>query len=98
MRMPGLDGYEIARWLGVRGACCPLLVAVTGLVSPAHRARARAVGFDHFLVKPVDPEVLVRLLGTYAAALAEPAPDASRRRCSCRRAACVARDVPDSAL
>jgi CheY-like chemotaxis protein len=68
LRMPGLDGYELARWLRVRGDACPVLVAVTGLTSGACRERAMAVGFDHFLVKPVEPDVLVRLLGTYAAA------------------------------
>jgi CheY-like chemotaxis protein len=97
LRMPGLDGYELARWLCVRGNACPILVAVTGLTARAHRERAMAVGFDHFLVKPVDPDVLVRLLDTCAATRCEAAPDAPRRlrSCHCATDSCAARVATD---
>ena len=66
--MPGLDGFALARWVRVRGPR-PLLVAVTGLGMKADRERAAEVGFDHFLVKPVDPDVITDLLEQYSANL-----------------------------
>jgi two-component system, sensor histidine kinase len=61
--LPGIDGYEVARRL--RGAPETeqlTLVALTGYGLPAQRERALAAGFDVHLVKPVDPELLSRLL------------------------------------
>jgi CheY-like chemotaxis protein len=62
--LPGVDGYQLAADLRRQPdwADTPL-IAVTGFGGPAHRERARAVGFDHFLVKPVDPLGLQELLG-----------------------------------
>jgi CheY-like chemotaxis protein len=37
-------------------------VAVTGWGQPEDRARTRAAGFDHHLVKPVDLQQLERIL------------------------------------
>jgi hypothetical protein len=42
---------------------------VTGLDTKTYRERAAEVGFDHFLVKPVDPDVITDLLRNYAARL-----------------------------
>jgi CheY-like chemotaxis protein len=67
--MPGTSGFELARRLRVRGARCPLLVAVTGLDTKTYRDRAEEVGFDHFLVKPVDPDLITDLLRIYGARL-----------------------------
>jgi CheY-like chemotaxis protein len=67
--MPRMDGFELARWLRVRGANSPLLVAVTGQSAKVYRDRAAAVGFDHFLVKPVDPDVIADLLRAHSDAL-----------------------------
>jgi CheY-like chemotaxis protein len=39
-----------------------VLIAVTGWGEPAHRQRSRKAGFDHHLVKPVDPDELTSLL------------------------------------
>jgi PAS domain S-box-containing protein len=60
--LPGVDGYEIAR--GLRNLLGPrvLLVAVTGYGQPEDRARSRAAGFDHHLLKPVDFDALQALL------------------------------------
>jgi CheY-like chemotaxis protein len=69
LRMPGMDGFELTRWLRVRCARCPLLVAVTGLSTKAYRERATEVGFDYFLVKPVDPNVMTDLLRRCSASL-----------------------------
>ena len=66
----GLDGYEVARRLRsegtLRGAT---LIAVTGFGQDEDRRRAAAAGFDHHLVKPVDPEVVRRLLAEQPSAL-----------------------------
>jgi CheY-like chemotaxis protein len=66
IRMPGLDGNEVARRLRKEEArlkCAPLrLVALTANAFPEDQAEARAAGFDIFLVKPVQREDLLRLL------------------------------------
>lgn len=63
--LPLMDGYEVARRLRVdpvtRDA---LLVAVTGYGQERDRQLARDAGFDHHLVKPVDPERLQEVLRT----------------------------------
>jgi two-component system CheB/CheR fusion protein len=61
--LPGIDGYEVARRLRRRPELDGLLiVAVTGYGQDSDRQRAREAGCDHHLVKPVDLEVLRRLL------------------------------------
>ncbi len=63
--LPKLDGHEVAQRLRReawgRHAC---LIAVTGWSDEADRARSRAAGFDHHLVKPLDTTHLARLLGS----------------------------------
>ena len=68
--LPGEDGYAVARSL--RGALGrrPVLVAVTGHAQMEWQSAAE--GFDHHLVKPVDPALLSALLDRYAHALATP--------------------------
>jgi len=62
--MPGLNGYEVARRLRALERGRPLrIVAVTGWDQESDRMRAHESGFDLHLVKPVDPEILTRLLG-----------------------------------
>ncbi|MEZ5285842.1 MAG: response regulator [Vicinamibacterales bacterium] len=61
--LPGIDGYEVARRLRAAPDTAGLvLVALTGYGLPAQRERALSAGFDLHLVKPVDPDVLMRLL------------------------------------
>jgi signal transduction histidine kinase/ActR/RegA family two-component response regulator len=63
--MPGMDGFEVAR--RIRAAAPdehPVLVAVTGWGTDEDRRRSAAAGFDHHLVKPVQPERLRTLLRT----------------------------------
>ena len=61
--LPEVDGYELARRLRAtpRGAAIRL-VALTGYGRPEDRRRARDAGFEVHLVKPVEPEDLMRLL------------------------------------
>ena len=62
--LPGLNGYEIAsRFRREPQGNRVLLVALTGYGTPAARERSRAAGFDHHLIKPVDPEVPRDLMG-----------------------------------
>jgi CheY-like chemotaxis protein len=61
--LPGLDGYEVARYLRASaGVKRPLLIALTGYGSPKDALRAREAGFDAHLVKPVDPGRLAEVL------------------------------------
>jgi PAS domain S-box-containing protein len=63
LSMPGMDGYEVAQRIRERpGASAITLVALTGGGRDEEREHATAVGFDQFLVKPVDVESLKRLL------------------------------------
>jgi CheY-like chemotaxis protein/anti-sigma regulatory factor (Ser/Thr protein kinase) len=61
--LPGLDGFEVARRVRASDAGGSVrLVALTGYGLPADQRRSREAGFDAHLVKPVDPEKLVRLI------------------------------------
>lgn len=61
--LPGLDGYEVAaRVRGQNDRAQPLLVAVTGYGQASDRRRSLEAGFDHHLVKPVDPARLDAIL------------------------------------
>lgn len=61
--MPGLNGQSVCQRLreGTSGAGV-VIAAVTGWGQDEDRRRTRAAGFNHHLVKPVDPEVLARLV------------------------------------
>lgn len=61
--LPGVDGYEVAR--RVREALGPqiLLIALTGYGREEDRRAVRNAGFDEHLVKPLDPDDLIRILG-----------------------------------
>ena len=62
--MPGVSGYSVAREIRkVFDPWPPLLIAISGKwVGQTDRMLADIAGFNHFLQKPCDPEVLVRLL------------------------------------
>ncbi len=60
--MPEEDGYSLMRRIRESGFNVPA-IAVTAFARPDERARARVVGFDAHIAKPLDP---VQLLGTIA--------------------------------
>jgi PAS domain S-box-containing protein len=61
--MPGMDGYEVARRLRQQpGLNNVRLAALTGWGQQEDRRRTAEAGFDHHLVKPVEPKALEGLL------------------------------------
>ncbi len=71
--LPVMDGYELAARIRDRlGASAPAFVALTGYGQATDLARSRGAGFEHHLVKPVDPEALLSVLDALAAARAAP--------------------------
>jgi signal transduction histidine kinase/CheY-like chemotaxis protein len=64
--LPAMDGYALARALRNAPllANC-LLVAVTGYGELRDKDRGQEAGFDHYLVKPADPEEIAELLATH---------------------------------
>jgi CheY-like chemotaxis protein len=65
--LPGMDGFEVARQLKADPTTAGShLVAITGYDQEEDRQRATAAGFEHHLVKPVDPDRLFELLANYA--------------------------------
>ncbi|MDO8433869.1 MAG: ATP-binding protein [Candidatus Binatus sp.] len=63
IRMPGLDGYEVARGIRAESECNPmLLIALTGHGFDSDRKRSMEAGFDVHLTKPVSIPELQRIL------------------------------------
>ena len=61
--LPDMDGYEIARQLRRQpNLARVVLVALTGWSGPERELRAREAGFDDYIVKPIQPSSLERLL------------------------------------
>ena len=60
--LPELDGLEVARRLRAALGCRVRLIALTGLPPVEGRLRAREAGFDAFLRKPAEVDVLYCLL------------------------------------
>jgi signal transduction histidine kinase len=66
--LPGMDGYQVAARLRDRPELKGTrLVAVTGYGQEQDRSRSLAEGFDDHLVKPVEPQTLLRVLAGDAA-------------------------------
>lgn len=63
--MPGRNGFEVARALRQEALLDrTVLVAVTGYAQEEYRRWSREAGFDHYLLKPFEPESLKALLAT----------------------------------
>jgi DNA-binding response OmpR family regulator len=63
--LPKLNGYDAARRIREqtwgKGA---VLIAMTGWGQEGDRHRSKAAGFDHHMVKPVNPTALMKLLAS----------------------------------
>jgi two-component system CheB/CheR fusion protein len=69
--MPGMNGYDVARALRERPETQGVvLVAMTGWGQEEDMKRTKEAGFNHHLVKPVEPSVLSKLLERIAAGTA----------------------------
>src|SRR5262245_38162197 len=58
VRLPDLDGFEVAQRIRRSAGPTVRLVAVTGYGREEDRRRAAIAGFDHYLLKPPDREKL----------------------------------------
>lgn len=66
--LPVMDGFEVARRLRQDpDTKSVVLVAMTGYGEAHHQRAAREAGFDHHLVKPVDPTKLLEFLAEFIA-------------------------------
>jgi PAS domain S-box-containing protein len=67
--LPKLTGYEACRRIrGQPGGKDSVIIAQTGWGQEQDRQRTHEAGFDHHLVKPVDPTALMKLLAELQAA------------------------------
>ena len=61
--MPGMDGHEVARRIRESADADDVtLIAMTGWGQESDRARTKAAGFDHHMIKPADLDALEALL------------------------------------
>jgi two-component system CheB/CheR fusion protein len=68
--MPEISGFDVARALRKEPALADtLLIATTGYGRDEDLRKTREAGFDHHLLKPVDQEVLRRLIAHRPAAM-----------------------------
>jgi DNA-binding response OmpR family regulator len=63
LALPKMDGLQVARQLRRDSRFkATLLVATTGYADEAHRLLGMKVGFDRYLIKPIDPTIAEDLL------------------------------------
>jgi CheY-like chemotaxis protein len=61
--LPGMSGYDVARRLRqAPESADAVLVAITGYGQAEDREQAMQAGFQHHLVKPVEPIALIQLI------------------------------------
>jgi CheY-like chemotaxis protein len=66
--LPGMNGYEVAERLRARPELAQtVLVAMTGYGQAEDKSQTRRAGFTLHLVKPVEPDVLQKLLSDLGA-------------------------------
>ena len=59
-----MDGYQVARRLREEGLVDgAVIIAISGYGQEEDPRRSKEAGFDHHLVKPVDYDALVTLIG-----------------------------------
>ena len=64
--LPGMDGYAVAKAARAARGAAVRLIALTGYGRREDRMEAVDAGFDRHLVKPVDRDVLMRVLAEVA--------------------------------
>lgn len=69
IHMPQMDGYEVARRLRADPDCSRIpLVAVTALAMVGDREKILASGFNGYIAKPIEAEVLLSQINAFLAA------------------------------
>jgi len=67
--MPDMDGFEVSRRLRDQAALAGIvIIAISGYGNESERSRGRLAGFDHHLLKPVEPCLLQELLSRITSA------------------------------
>ena len=62
--LPGMDGYQVAtRLRQEQGSQDAVIIAVTGYGQEDDRCRFQEAGINHHLIKPIDHNLLVTLIG-----------------------------------
>jgi signal transduction histidine kinase/DNA-binding response OmpR family regulator len=74
--LPKMNGFEVAE----RIRCEPelgdvLIVGLSGYGQEEHRLRSKQAGFDHHIVKPIEPNILTGLLASLRSPRTGPSPD-----------------------
>jgi CheY-like chemotaxis protein len=59
IRMPHMDGYQVAARLRQMALAATKIVAVTASAMVGDRERIAAAGFDGYIQKPIDPETFM---------------------------------------
>jgi CheY-like chemotaxis protein len=68
--MPGMDGYCLTEKLrALHAPKRPLIIAISGYGMDSDKDRSLKAGIDVHLVKPADPELLLRTLRRFAGLL-----------------------------
>jgi DNA-binding response OmpR family regulator len=63
LAMPAPHGFDVAREVRKTLGPKPLLIAVTAqYTKPTDKVLAEVVGYDYYLIKPCDPNVLLALM------------------------------------
>lgn len=62
LNMPFMDGFSVARTLRSQAGTGLRLIALTAYGDAENRRKSQDAGFDHHLVKPANPPVLMELL------------------------------------
>jgi CheY-like chemotaxis protein len=63
--MPGMTGYEVARRIRAEAwGQRMMLIALTGWGQEEDKKKAFEAGFDHHLIKPIDPDALEALMAS----------------------------------
>lgn len=61
--LPGMDGYEVAKRLkALKSGEVLFIIAITGYGQASDRRRSTEAGIDLHMVKPVDPDMLLRVV------------------------------------